>query len=609
MVSVIDLKSLVVDFDVISFDIFGTLLLRKCGDPRQVFKLIEGGGLPGFAKRRVRAEHRAYAIARRRGEEECTLADIYREMGCYRECQNRELEKEDEVLIPNPEILAAYNHAKALDKRIVIVSDMYLPRTFVLRMLEKNGIHGFDALYLSSDRKVLKATGKLFKQVLRDLAVSPERVLHIGDNALSDVEMANRNGIVAFHYVLDRADSHQPVWERKPFEFCRQLAQCRAGGGSIEYWEHLGYFLGGPVSYMYVRWVGLRAQAKGLTRLLFVGRDGYVLCQLSRIMFPAIQANYIYAPRTVALLVFDEFSADFSRDERQNKLIAIFADHDSPLVEDEIVALRNGHGLSDVRKSQLQGFVDAEWAEYAAYIKTLEIVPSTTGLVDGISSYFSAQRLVERAIADKIQTFYLAVCVDRKLAHDAEILYYAPNDSLRFGHLLEFLWSAPTPPILGIRKGQPVFDCNCGWYEKFKVSVYPDICRGILKAGEILMGAHVEVSPADWIEYCYDFLTNLRGDDMSCFSLVRNGIDFAHSVFRMAGISRVNRHIRFCGRTVLLCETRYTEGVREIVIRLLGRITLLSIVIHAVIRQEEPMRRYDYRLLGLLPVYRHWRTF
>ena len=91
---------------------------------------------PGF--RRLREE--AFVKAREKyctsENEEVTLAQIYEFVPeKYKYLEEKELELEFQILQPNEELKAVYEYALLKGKRIIIVSDMFLPKSFIERML------------------------------------------------------------------------------------------------------------------------------------------------------------------------------------------------------------------------------------------------------------------------------------------------------------------------------------------------------------------------------------------------------------------------------------------------------------------------------------------
>jgi len=103
---------------VVSFDIFDTLLLRPYIKPTDVFVHMERAlERPGFATERVDAERRTRI--RHRELEDITLDMIYDEIDDeYRDMKQRELDWEEMVLRANPEMKAVYDYAKARGAKV-----------------------------------------------------------------------------------------------------------------------------------------------------------------------------------------------------------------------------------------------------------------------------------------------------------------------------------------------------------------------------------------------------------------------------------------------------------------------------------------------------------
>lgn len=200
--------------EIVSFDVFDTLLTRPVLEPSDLFVLTEPAwcqkGFPGdFVALRLQAER----IARMKMQqsthpvEEPTLDAIYDALaeitalptGAMDAIQRAELDNERRSLSPRATIRAIYNYAIEKGKRIVAVSDTYAPHDFVLSVLRSNGFTSIERLYVSSEIGRCKATGKLFPLVLRDLDAPAAKVLHIGDNRRSDFLRPREAGLHAFH--------------------------------------------------------------------------------------------------------------------------------------------------------------------------------------------------------------------------------------------------------------------------------------------------------------------------------------------------------------------------------------------------------------------------
>lgn len=99
-------------------------------------------------------------------------------------------------LVVNPEMKAVYDEAIKQNKKIIIVSDMYLPADFIKKVLHKNKITKYHKLYVSNEVQHRKDRGDMYKYVIDDLSVAPNKILHIGDNKHSDYKKALEYNII-----------------------------------------------------------------------------------------------------------------------------------------------------------------------------------------------------------------------------------------------------------------------------------------------------------------------------------------------------------------------------------------------------------------------------
>lgn len=193
--------------EIVSFDIFDTLIQRPLLEPTDLFRFLELSCqelLPSenysFAKFRKNAE----AYARRNCHaEEVSLQDIYQVMqnryGLSRKASDRlmeaEIAMEQRLCYPRRCAKQLYRMALSVGKKVVITSDMYLPKEAIEAILKENGYENYSCLYLSCDIGKTKASGNLYEYIVKDLKTTPKKILHIGDNWDSDIEMADSKGI------------------------------------------------------------------------------------------------------------------------------------------------------------------------------------------------------------------------------------------------------------------------------------------------------------------------------------------------------------------------------------------------------------------------------
>lgn len=287
----------VAHFDVVSFDIFDTLVKRNVRRPEDVFALLErelcgrlgGDAFRGLADERVAAERKAREA---KGDEEVTLSDIYAQTSFDEASASSamcaECELEERLCVPNAPLVEAFRSCLARGQRVVVISDIYLPRGTVEAILSKCGLAGYERLFLSCEGGATKRTGRLFKEAFAELGVEAGRVVHVGDSLVSDWRSPRRLGA---HAVLIARDV-------VPGEFARPLAErgtVDAGmvSAAIENRRPRGsnYYLFGYEafgSYLlgFSKWLKSKLDTRGIGSVFFLSRDGYVLKRAFETVYP-----------------------------------------------------------------------------------------------------------------------------------------------------------------------------------------------------------------------------------------------------------------------------------------------------------------------------------
>ena len=204
----IELKKGLKNYDVISVDIFDTLLVRKVYKPTDVFLFLNKwfediSGRPiDYAHARVHAERTARQLSK---FEEVTLDEIYE---VFREENNissdiaeqakiKEIEMEKALCKLRSSVVNIIQYAHTLGKTIVLTSDFYFSKNQLESLLNSLGAK-YDDIVLSSEYRATKYSGNLFN-ILRD-KYSGKNIIHIGNSWESDYVKAKENGIDAFFY-------------------------------------------------------------------------------------------------------------------------------------------------------------------------------------------------------------------------------------------------------------------------------------------------------------------------------------------------------------------------------------------------------------------------
>lgn len=331
------LKILSPDIKIVSFDIFDTLIVRPFFEPTDLFILLESKvnkilGITDkirFKELRIEAEKMARIQNKIKNPmyEEINLDDIYNELQGLTGIDTHFIEeiKQEEIKLElkycnyrnfTKEI---FDLAIYLDKKIIITSDMYLPKEVIIKILEKNGYAGFDKLYLSSEVKLTKYSSNLYKYIQKQDNIQPSEYLHIGDNYEADFIKAQNAGWQAYHlpkaidiFANRLADYYGGEVYNKVFQKPFAL---RSSNGMLEYFgirvmlavvankifdnpyidfnrtsdfnadpRIIGYFCLGPHLYAIADWLITEVEKNKYVNLNFMARDGYLPMEAFKIL-------------------------------------------------------------------------------------------------------------------------------------------------------------------------------------------------------------------------------------------------------------------------------------------------------------------------------------
>ena len=300
------------EYDIISFDIFDTLIFRPMAVPIDMFYLMgERLGITDFRNIRIFAESDARVRCMELYDHaEIDLKDIYRtfkeDMGDdYADAMNTEIDIELSMCFANPFMKQIWDELIKRNKKIIIVSDMYLPKKVIKELLDKNGYKGYKKLYLSNLYHKSKADGKLYDIVIRDYSKS--RILHIGDNEFSDIKQAEKAGLDAKLY--PNVNHNTVLYRSEDMSYLtgsayRGITSTYLYNGlniySPEY--EYGFIYGGLFVLGYCHFIHEYVISHDIDKLLFLSRDGDILMKSYTYMYPQEQdkCSYVYWSRKCA---------------------------------------------------------------------------------------------------------------------------------------------------------------------------------------------------------------------------------------------------------------------------------------------------------------------
>ncbi|GHT01170.1 hypothetical protein AGMMS50276_28640 [Synergistales bacterium] len=285
------LKATVATHDVISFDIFDTLLMRRIIRPHE-------------------------------------------ELG---------FETEKLLNVPRRDMVECMDYALSLGKRVFILSDMYFSSQQLGELLTLNGISGYEEVIVSCEYNQTKESGELY-EILKSKAGSVS-ILHIGDNLQADVKNAKAHGVDTF-FVMSAYDMllNSPMYEllkdvltvgdsrmigefaanvlNSPFALCAERG--RVSINDIR--TVTSYFA--PIVGEFLRYLVRELKDYGDdTLVLFLARDGWIIKRLYDWMNAEFSLNM---PKSIYFLASRIAVSDKYADYRGNyckyaKKLGVFA--------------------------------------------------------------------------------------------------------------------------------------------------------------------------------------------------------------------------------------------------------------------------------------------
>lgn len=296
----------IIGYDVVSFDIFDTLILRKLAEPEHIFMLV-GEKLKIYdfihirkkAEKEVRDEHILL-----RANRECTINEIYERISQWtgisvEDGVRIEVETEMEFCVENPYMKQVYQIVKGMGKTIYAVSNMYMGKDIINQILKKCGYTGFKDVIVSCDYSCSKTNGALFEILKNNERM--KKIVHIGDNRIADIKGAQLASIDSRLYQSCRErgnDNRARGFSSLIGSAYYAMVNNRLHSGvvaKLDYtlaWE-FGYLYGGIVALGYVNWIHQKAKEEKKELVIFLSRDGAVLKKIYDQLYDDIPSCYL----------------------------------------------------------------------------------------------------------------------------------------------------------------------------------------------------------------------------------------------------------------------------------------------------------------------------
>lgn len=350
-------------YDTISFDVFDTLFVRRVHDPDLVKQPVaryinalakKAGAWSSYdsvekTRNSIEGAHRQ-VNGKQNPDYEANYAQFMPEVlqAVFAEHYSAEvLEKvtdyevamENAMLVARDEIIALLEFLKQQNKKILLISDMYLPSGIIRRLVVNKGLeHFFDDIVSSADTFRAKASGTAYPLVKEKHELDESRWLHIGDHAFSDGLRADEFGLDAL--VIDDLSEKKRKGLAKRYHFYAKRQNLWKGryvqqlmlpleGENIERSELYadGYqFFAYLFGYAIVQ-LKERADLLGIKKVYFCAREGWMLKRCWEIMAPILwpenadeyELHYLYVSR-LSLAQASRANAGLSLFDAENAL-------------------------------------------------------------------------------------------------------------------------------------------------------------------------------------------------------------------------------------------------------------------------------------------------
>lgn len=418
---------LVSEAEIISFDLFDTLIMRKVLYAADVISLTayrlkqKGILIDQFYKKRLQAEKE---LARCGAP---SLVQIYKSvldnsLPCNisaEELAELEWSVDCSLLVPRDDSAELMSQIFNTGKRVYIVTDTYYKKDQIIKLMEQLGIRGYTDILASCEY----GTGK--EQQLFSVLKNREKgkkYLHIGDDPAADILSAKKNGIDScqLYSGLDflEGTGYFGLWEQLddlPARIRAGMFAARLFNSPFQFESEdksicirndydLGYLFMAPLISDFTIWFDRRTAGEKIKNIWFGSRDGYLIRQLYDRMGRDIHSVYFLTSRVAAIRAGMKNSKDLayvSGMKYSGTLQQQLKERFGIIVQESDA---EGGRLSDYEPVILSE-ADRQRQNYKRYIDTLRMEEGDIAFFDFVAKG-TTQMYVERLAGRHMKGFY-----------------------------------------------------------------------------------------------------------------------------------------------------------------------------------------------------------
>lgn len=436
--------------DIVSFDIFDTLLTRKVCFPEDVFsvladRLIKKGLIQhDFDFVRIRIYSKSIA------DNNASLREIYEKIQeitgfdsmIIENIYSEELAVEREVSVPRIDLIKICKRIMESNMPLFFMSDMYLPKKFLVKLLREHGLTTIDEnnVWISYDKSMSKKDGTLWELYKKNI-VCGKKAVHIGDDLMADVINPHEFQIETFRvmsgYSMFEKSSMKEICPaictqyqalvmgvicarlfNSPFSLCPTKGKVR-----INSRFDMGYCVLGPVILTFVLWLIKKTYNK--RNLYFFARDGYFLIEVYQhvvreLGISAPKGIYLPISRQLIWIASIETEDDLKRilklpyigsfEEFLRKRFDVIADIRTKDINNQLINISSDY---DAVKKHVNRYKDEIWNNikrdrnnYLEFLKQFDF-KETFGVVD-LGYHGTIQKYLSKLLNAGLKGYYLS---------------------------------------------------------------------------------------------------------------------------------------------------------------------------------------------------------
>ena len=493
----VQLTERIKEADVVSFDLFDTLVMRQTLLSDDVIKFVDcrlqnqGIYIQDFYKRRLASEKE---LSRYTAP---TLTEIYNHMFKRSEessskwkitaeqLADLEWNIDFDLIVARKEVCDILKETVADKKKVYIVSDTYYSKNQLKKILKQCGIVEYTDILASSDYRTGK-TQNLFK-ILKGRE-NEKKILHIGDDIVADIESAHRFeietyrlfsgfgllelvGNLGFADYMDSLSEHLKIGLfiakifNSPFQFETEDKRI-----TISDAYDIGYLLCAPMISDFVLWFYNQIKEQKYENIWFSARDGYLIKKMYAYLMKQYKQEdksvYFLVSRTAAVRAgmqneddiryVDEMKFSGTLEENLKRRFGMnVEDIDCETVSD------NQIGLLKYKTAIIEN-ARKVFENYQKYITGLNVNKGDIAFFDFVAKGTS-QMYIQRLVENHLRGYYFLqlepeYMKDKKL--DICSFYSEEVDCAIFEnyYILETLLTAPHPSVQTVDEvGRPIY--------------------------------------------------------------------------------------------------------------------------------------------------------